>query len=335
MNTSCRVLLVMSPDTFDTQFGPEALQALAHGVQLYDPPMVTSFDDAGDALSTAEVLLTSWGCPPITTEVLEAAPHLRAVVHAAGSVRGLLPANHEDCGIQVTSAAHLNAVPVAEYTLAAIIFAGKGVLPLAQAGRRRPGSWETSFATPGLSNFDRTVGIVGFSLTGQRVVSLLSVLDTRQILVADPYADPVEVAAAGAQLVPMSHLLQQADILSLHAPHLPETSGMIGPRELALLPDHATVINTARGALLDHDALLAECASGRLDAILDVTDPEPLPAGHPLLALANVTVTPHMAGSLGTETRRMADFAIQAVLRFAAGEPLPGARSSKESTVSA
>lgn len=330
-----RALLVMAPATFELQFGRAHLDRLASAADLPTPFVVSSFAEAGAALAQTEVLLTSWGCPPITDDVLDAAPQLRAIVHAAGSVRHLVPASIHHRGVQVTTAADLNAIPVAEFTLAAVIFAGKRALPLAELGRQSPASWETSISSHALSNLGRTIGIVGFSRIGRRVIDLLSVLETEAILVADPVADLAEVEAAGARLLPLEDVLAHSDVLSLHAPLLPATTGMIGAAELASLPDGATVINTARGGLIDHEALTRECRSGRLDAILDVTDPEPLPAGHPLLGLPNVTVTPHLAGSLGKETHRLADFAVDAVVAFAEGAALPGALTLKASEVSA
>jgi len=235
----------------------------------------------------------------------------------------------------VTTAADLNAIPVAEFTLAATIFAGKRALPLAEHNRREPAGWENSFADQTLSNYRRTIGVVGFSRIGRRFVELLRVLDVDDVLVFDPVAEPSEVADAGATLAPLDEVLARAEILSLHAPLLPSTEKMIGARELALLPTGATLINTARGGIVDHEALLAECRTGRIDAILDVTDPEPLPVGHPLLELPNVTVTPHIAGSLGGETKRLAVFAIDAIRHYGATGVVPEALSAEKGKVSA
>ncbi|TDE99161.1 hydroxyacid dehydrogenase [Occultella glacieicola] len=326
----------MDMATFGLQFGPDELARLAGLATLGDPVVVTGLDAVDpDRLGETEVLITSWGCPPITTAHLDAAPRLRALLHAAGSVRHLVPPDIHDRGVLVASAAEMNAVPVAEYTLAAIILAGKRALPLAHVGRTQPAGWQNSFATRNLSNLGRTIGIVGFSTIGRRVLDLLRVLETGPILVADPFADPERVRAAGGELLPLPEVLARAEILSLHAPLLPSTHHMIGRAELAHLRDGATLINTARGAIVDHEALLAECGSGRLDAILDVTDPEPLPAGHPLLALSNVTVTPHLAGSLGNETRRLSHFALDGLAAYRAGGPLPGAVNPEASELSA
>jgi phosphoglycerate dehydrogenase-like enzyme len=154
------------------------------------------------------------------------------------------------------------------------------------------------------------------------VVRLLRELDLAECLVADPYADPAAVAAAGGALVELDDLLARSDVLSLHAPELPSTRHMIGAAELARLPDHATVVNTARGSLVDSAALAAECGSGRLFAILDVTEPEPLPAGDPLRSVPNVLLTPHLAGSLGTEVLRLTDHTLDELARWTTGEPL-------------
>ena len=96
---------------------------------------------------------------------------------------------------------------------------------------------------------------------------------------------------------------------------------MLDARRLALLRDGATLINTARGALIDQDALVAELRTGRIDAVLDVTEPEVLPAGSPLYDLPNVVLTPHIAGALGVEVRRLGESALAELERYARGEP--------------
>ncbi len=242
--------------------------------------------------------------------------------HAAGSVRPLVTDDLWRRGIPVTSAADANAIPVAEFTLAAVIFAGKKAPFLAAdpvAGRR---GWGHHTGFGDLSNYRRTIGVVGFSRIGRRVVRLLDCLHPVRRLVADPYAGATEVTEAGAALVTLDALLEQSDVLTLHAPETDGTRGMIGARELALLPDHATVINTARGALIDTAALLDECRTGRLFAILDVSEPEPLPPDHPLRALPNVMITPHVAGSLGSEILRLTDSTLDEIARWRAAQPL-------------
>jgi phosphoglycerate dehydrogenase-like enzyme len=330
-------LLVMDDRTFDLQFRDEELARLAELAEVDDPLRLSELDSIGARrrLAQAEVLLTSWGTPPLTPERLASAPRLRAVLHAAGSVRGLLGEDVFRRGVVVSTAAAGNAVAVAEYTLAAIIMAGKKAPALAARHRITPVSWSEVLRRDDLSNRGRTVVVVGFSQTGRRVVELLRLLDTAAVLVVDPYADAAAVRAAGARLTSLDEALRRADVVSLHAPALPLTHHMISARELGLLPQGATLVNTARGSLIDHDALFAACASGRVDAILDVTEPEPLPVEHPLLTLPNVLVTPHIAGSLGAETRRMAEHALDELQAWCEGRPLSTPLTAEMTALSA
>lgn len=324
MQTKPHALVVMSRPSFEAHFDQGRLRRLAELVSL-DASFWTDDLDTPQAhaqLARADVLLTSWGAPALTRARLAAAPRLKAVLHCAGSVRGLVGNEVWSRGIRVASAADANAVPVAEYTLAAIIFAGKKAPFLAADEQQAYGGWGSVTGYGDLSNFGRTVGIVGFSRIGRRVIELLKVLDGTTCLVADPYADPDEVARAGAQLVGIEEMLPQVHVLSVHAPELAETRHLIGAAELRRLPDFATVVNTARGSLVDSAALAAECASGRLFAILDVTDPEPLPADSPLRDLARVMITPHVAGSLGTEIGRLTDHVLDELSRWATCRPL-------------
>jgi phosphoglycerate dehydrogenase-like enzyme len=112
------------------------------------------------------------------------------------------------------------------------------------------------------------------------------------------------------------------DIVSLHAPDIPETYRMLDRRRLSLMPDGAVLVNTSRGALVDPDALTDELVSGRIGAVLDVTEPEPLPADSPLYRLPNVFLTPHIAGSLGNELERLGRTVVDELALLGAGAPL-------------
>ena len=222
--------------------------------------------------------------------------------------------------IRVTSGAAANAEPVAEFTLATILYAGKDVLWRRVGGRaERPDAAGDAGVESG--NFGRTIGIVGASLIGRRVVELLRPFPGLDVVVYDPFLTTDDAALLGVEKAELDELCSMADVLSIHAPDLPSTRKMIGADQLRALRDGATVINTARGALVDHDALADELACGRITAVLDVTDPEPLPDGHPLLDLPNCYVTPHLAGSQGNELGRLIDHAAQEIDRWSAGEP--------------
>jgi phosphoglycerate dehydrogenase-like enzyme len=313
----------MNGDSYRRLFRAELLARLESLAALGLPRAVEDFCDAAvqQRLGTVEVLLTGWGCPPLDAEVLERAPRLRAVIHTAGSVKSHITDACWDRGLVISSAADANAIPVAEYTLASVLGAGKRIAAYAAGYREHPGQYAWRAAMPESSNYQRTVGVVGFSRVGRRVVRLLRPFDF-DVLVADPFADPEDVASSGGTLLELDDLLTRSDIVTLHAPELPGTYQMINAKRLAMLADHATLINTARGSLVDTEALTSECVSGRLFAILDVTDPEPLPAASPLYRLPNVLLTPHIAGAMHGETRRLVELALDELDRFSRGAPL-------------
>jgi phosphoglycerate dehydrogenase-like enzyme len=317
-------LLAMQPWALPDLFPPDLMKRLRTLVRLDPDTSLTSFrtEEADAALRGVELLLTGWGCPRIDGAVLAAAPRLRAVIHAAGSVKGHVDPAVFDRGVAVSSAAQANAVPVAEYTVAAIVFAAKRVLTRAHwfAHDRAAGDWRSGAGT-GL--YGRTVGVIGASRTGRLVLERLRAFDVR-LLLADPYLTAQQARALGAELVDLDELCRRSDLVTLHAPALPETHHLLDARRLALLKDGAAVVNTGRGSLVDTAALTDHCGKGRIEAVLDVTDPEPLPADHPLLHLPNVLVTPHLAGSQGHELRRMGEFTVAEVDRLVRGEPLLG-----------
>lgn len=313
--------LALLRDFTEQLFSDELLARLASVARVLDDEPLTTFDDARAArvLPETEILLTGWGAPRIDAAVLDRAPRLRAIVHAAGTVKMHVDPECWRRGVVVTSAAAANAIPVAEYTLAMILLANKRVFRLRERYRelRRARHWAREF--PGLGNYRRTVGIAGASQVGRRVLELLRPFDL-EVLVQDPLLDEAGAAALGARLVDLDDLVAASDVVSLHAPALLETHHLMDARRLALLRDGATLINTARGWLVDHGALERELASGRIDAVIDTTDPEVLPAGSPLYELPNVFLTPHVAGALGTETQRLAALAIDEIERLARGE---------------
>ncbi|MYT24935.1 hydroxyacid dehydrogenase, partial [Streptomyces sp. SID7760] len=194
----------------------------------------------------------------------------------------------------------------------------KRVLESAHAYRAARGPIDLLRRYPAVGNYHRTVGIVGASLIGRRVMELLRPFDLR-VLVHDPYADPGELAALGGESCALDELLRRSDVVSLHAPALPQTHHLLDAAGLALMPDGATLVNTARGSLVDTVALTEELVAGRLHAVLDHTEPEVLPAGSPLYNLPNVLLTPHVAGSLGGELDRLAATAVEELERYALG----------------
>lgn len=316
-----RAVFAMNPVHLPELFPPRLMTRLQSLARIDPTLVVQDFADPGVAeiLAEADVLITGWGCPPVDTDTLAVVPRLRALLHAAGSVRGWVGDVVWERGIAVSSAVDANALPVAEYTLAAILFAGKDAFGLRErfrADHRFPAPAE--YATVG--NLGRRVGIIGASRVGRRVLELLRPFDFT-VTLHDPYVDDAQAAALGAVPLPLDELLRTSDIVSLHAPDTPETYRMLDRRRLALIPDGAVFINTSRGALVEPGALQDELAGGRISAVLDVTEPEPLPADSPLYGLPNVFLTPHIAGSLGNELERLGRTVVDELALLCAGAP--------------
>ncbi|MGW3646451.1 hydroxyacid dehydrogenase [Streptomyces sp. NPDC000878] len=315
-------LFAMDPVHLPELFPPDLMERLRELVRIDPALVVQDFADPGAAaaLAEAEVLITGWGCPHIGADALAAAPRLHTVLHAAGSVRSLLGDAVWERGLTVSSAVQANALPVAEYTLAAVLLAGKDAFGLRERFRRErvyPGP--ADYARVG--NLGRRVGVIGASRVGRRVLELLRPFELTATLY-DPYVDADEARSLGAVSLSLEELLRTSDIVTLHAPDIPETYRMLDRERLALIPDGGVLINTSRGALVDHDALTGELVSGRLGAVLDVTEPEPLPADSPLYDLPNVFLTPHIAGSLGNELARLGRTVVDELELLGAGVPL-------------
>lgn len=153
------------------------------------------------------------------------------------------------------------------------------------------------------------------------MIELLRLFDY-QLLLYDPLISEAEAEALGAEKVDLAALMARSDIVSLHAPLLPETRHMIDARQLALMKEGATLINTARGALVNEAALIAKLQTGSINAVIDVTHPE-IPEGNSsLYDLPNVFLTPHIAGAIGLERRRLGEMAVDEVARFLEGKQL-------------
>jgi phosphoglycerate dehydrogenase-like enzyme len=310
------ILLAQDPATAERVFAGDRRSRIDAILPLR-PGVVRREDLAALAseLRDVEVAFSTWSMPALTAADLVHLPRLRAVLYAAGTVKGFARPLLER-GIQVSSAWQANALPVAETTLAHILLALKQTFQQARAIRTA-----RAYATarpPVTGTYGATVGIISLGAIGRRVIELLAPFDLR-VLAYDPFAQP----QSGIELAPLDEVFRRADVVSLHAPWIPATEGMIRGEHLRLMRPHATFINTARGALVREDELAAALRDRPdLQAVLDVTWPEPPPADSPLYDLPNVLLTPHIAGSAGNEVLRMADWMIDECGRLVAGEAL-------------
>lgn len=270
-------------------------------------------------LAEAEVIFGTWGMPKLDEPFLEAAPNLKAVFYAAGSIKGFVCPATYGRGIRISSAWRANAIPVTEFTLAAILFGLKSVLPIARACRSAK-QFVHDFPVAGV--YHSRVGLVSLGAIGRGVAEKLKSFDVR-VFAFDPFCEPGIAANLGIQLIPLDEIFSTCDVVSIHTPLLPETEGMIGAKLLSSMKPGATLVNTSRGAVINEPGLI-DVLSRRTDltAFLDVTHPEPPLSDSPLFQLDNVILTPHIAGSYGPEIARMGQWMVDEFVGWLEGRTL-------------
>ncbi len=318
MSSKPSVVFLLPEHTHGRMFRPTDLARLSEQAQIHGPVLPQA---AERVLAEARVLITGWGTPAIDPSILGTAPQLGLIAHSAGSVKSLVGDAVFDRGIKVTNSAAANAVPVAHFTVAMMVSLLKQVPWLTRAymagdrqevQRRRAVCRELQ---------DIQVGLIGASRVGRETIRLLKAYPGVSIYLYDPYVTAEQARSMGVTLVSLDDACR-CPVVSIHAPNIPETRHMFNAHTLALLPDHAVLINTSRGALVDEAALLNEVRRRPLYISLDVTDPEPPPADSPLLKEANILITPHIAGAMNQACKDMGSFAIDETLRFLNGEAL-------------
>jgi phosphoglycerate dehydrogenase-like enzyme len=315
-----KALYLLDSEAFEKIYGDEERAAVAELADVYAPPQTADSvaKDPG-VLAGVEVILSGWGAPAMDAAFLEAAPDLRVVLDGAGSIRHVATPALWERGVRITSAYAANAVPVSEYTLAAILFSLKRGWHFAFSARREkalPGQGQV----PGA--YGSTVGLVSLGMVGRLVRERLQPF-ALNVVAYDPYVTSEEARVLGVDLISLEDLFVSSEVVSLHAPWLPETEGMILGSHLASMKRNATLINTSRGAVV-REAEMVEVLEERPDlwAVLDVTHPEPPEPDSRLYDLPNVVLTPHIAGSLGGECRRMGRLVVDELRQYVAGEPL-------------
>ena len=270
-----------------------------------------------DFLGGVDGAISSWGTVPLTWSIIDSAPELQIWAHAAGSVKNMVAEDAWDSGVVITSAAPAIADDVAELTMACITMGIRKFLPFMQdMALNQPVNRD--YRTREIrSLFRATVGVIGASHVGRRVIKLLRYYDTR-ILLYDPLVTPSEAAEMGAELADLDTISRESDAITCHAPKIPETFHLINQGHFKTMKDDVVFVNTSRGDNIDEKALIKELEKGRLFAFLDVTSPEPSPADSPLRKLPNVALTPHIAGAKSYRTGAMA---VEEICRYFAGEP--------------
>ena len=282
-----------------------------------DRPMTSA--ELQEMISDVDVCVTHWDCPVFTDEVLSSANRLKLIAHAAGSVADFVTKQVYDHGIAVCSANAIMSESVAEGALAYIL-AGLRCIPQQAYELKYLHKWN-KMARESRDLRNARIGMIGLGMVGRNLLPLLAPFHP-EILVYDPYLDAISLQQSGMNIkqASLDDVLHWGDILTLHASLTKETKGMLNREKLALIPDGGLLVNTARSGIIVEEALLEELRSGRIHAVLDVFDHEPLPEDSMFHELDNVILMPHVAGITAKE--QMSFAMLDEIERLKCGLPL-------------
>lgn len=268
-----------------------------------------------------EIVFSTWGMPKLTEEQIALClPRLRCVFYAAGTVQPFARPFLAR-GIKVFSAWAANAVPVAEYTVAQILLATKGFFAqtrLMQAQRLADAKARSKEMR---GNYGARVGLIGCGMIGSMVAERLKAYNL-EVVAFDPFLSAERAAALGVTRVSLEELFATCLVVSNHLANNEKTKGMLNGELFEKLVPYATFLNTGRGAqVVEGDLVRVLRTRPDLTAVLDVTYPEPPEADHPFYTLENCFLTPHIAGSLGDEVVRMAEYMAEELAAYLSGRP--------------
>lgn len=315
-----KAIYLLNTDSYDNIYGAEERAVLSQLLEFIHPQLdaKTVVNAPAEVLREVEVIVSGWGMIRLDSAMLALFPRLKLVLYGAGSVKGFVTPEMWARGIRIVSAWSANAVPVAEFSLSQILFSlkhGWRAAAETKAGRgRRP-----KLNPPGA--YGSTVGLLSLGMIGRLVLKKLREFDVRTIAY-DPFVTSGQARDMGVEILSLTEVFRQADVISCHTPWLKETEKMLHREHFELMKPGATFINTSRGAVVDENALIGVLKERPdLYAVLDVTYPEPPLADSPFYDLPNVVLTPHIAGSMGNECRRMGSYMIDELRRYQTGEP--------------
>jgi phosphoglycerate dehydrogenase-like enzyme len=307
-------------DDFDLIYG-SAYKEINKYVNVYTEPQTKeSIKQDPSILINADIIFSGWGCPQMDQEFLDFAPNLKAVFYGAGSIKGIVTDEFWDRNIQITSAYEANAVPVVEYTLSQILFSLKRGWYFVNSVKQKSTTYIRGESVPGV--FGSTVGLVSLGMVGRKVAKILKQFDCK-VIAYDPFVSQQEADSLQVELCSLEDLFRRSDVVSLHTPWIKETEGLITGEHIQSMKENATLINTSRGAVIREQEMI-EVLQKRTDiyALLDVTYPEPPVKNSPLYTLENVILTPHIAGSMSDECKRLGEYMLEELRRYQQKEPL-------------
>ena len=329
-----KVLIVCNREVHDVSFLAEDLERLSavaewEWLRLEGGEAFGANEEAGAIgqlmakVGDVDGVVVSHGSPRISAEVMDAAPKLKII----GELEGDRFAYRIDVeaawaqGIRTVDTTHGSSYPVAEWALALILIslrnAGESFRNILAGDTAKPARHDFGFVHGELTG--KRVGLIGCGHIGRRLVKLLEPFEV-EVRVYDPYLASEMPDAIGVVKTSLEQVLSKSDVIVCLAPHTPATEGMIGQRELDLIPSNAVFVNVSRGVVVDSEALIERLKRGDIVAGLDVFDPEPIPPDSEIIGLPNVFLSPHIAGVTLASRHRFFSLMVDELERFFRGE---------------
>lgn len=288
-------------------------------IEVEGPGWVKHSPEFLEAVKDASVIIVSFSA--VGKQLLDAAEKLELVAVMRSGIENIDMDACREKGVPVCNAPGRVSEPVADFAVALILDINRGITYVNKFWK--PGREEELLPSfyPELYK-DLTIGLVGFGIIGRKVLHRLKNFGFR-FIAYDPFVKQKDVADLGVEMMSLDEVMSNADTISVHARLLPETKNMIGAHEISLMKETAFFINTARGGLVDEEALIEALKAKKIrGAALDVLKTEPLPDDHVLRTLDNVILTPHMAGMAGNMFVVSAEIITADVANFMEGKPL-------------
>ena len=313
-----KIAFVQSKESLPSIFSPKALELLGNMGELIFNDGDGTPEQVKKTIKNADIAITSWGNGLFTEDILDKAPDLKLIAHAAGTVKVIVTDEVWERKIRVTGSPKPLGEGVGETALGFTLSASKNFYNFSSV--IHSGGWRDKSGGEALELYDIVIGVIGAGWAGRHYIRLLKNFDV-DVILYDPYVGDKKAEEMGVKKVDFETLLKESDIVSVHAPSIPETNHMFNSDTFKLMKKDAVLINTARGSIIDEKALAEHMKAGNLKyACLDVYDPEPPAKDSPLRDIPNIIMLPHVAGLSANGRKKIGMHIAKEIELFLSGE---------------
>ena len=321
MSRKLKGLFILDKSAYDKIYGTEEINEIIKYVEIYAPIQTPdSISQNPRILHDAEIIFSGWGMPEMNSWFFDYAQNLKILFYGSGTIKYFATDQIWERSVRITSAYAANAIPVAEFTLGQIILSLKSSWYHSRRIKSERTFERSVCAGPGM--YGATIGLISLGMTARHLCKLLIPFNIK-IIAYDPYIDQDTANTMNVELCSLEEIFDLSDVVSLHSPITDQTIGMIKGSHISAMKPYSTFINTARGEIVREEEMI-EALTKRPDltALLDVTAPEPPSKKSQLYDMENVILTPHIAGSIGDECKRMGKYMVQELINYINNKPL-------------